>query len=218
MPRPRGPSDPDATRRRIIQAAERCFVAGYHETSLAQIATDAGITAPSVLHYFDNKHALFEEVLRGFWERIAAELAPILTDSRSTEETLNAILTTLGQMEDEDEEMFGAISAALLSGSGLGANAVRDTLLPLCDHIESSLRGGAESAIHPEAPIGEAILYIMAAHGAIHRLGSIAPDETSPVRQAEATLASGVLRAALSWDPERGALPLVGGVAGEHAE
>ena len=51
-------------RLRVLDAAAELFVAqGYAGTTLRQIASEAGIKAGSIYHYFDSKEALFVAVL-----------------------------------------------------------------------------------------------------------------------------------------------------------
>jgi AcrR family transcriptional regulator len=65
-PRARGAYAKTAARRAtIIDAARESFVEhGYEEASLRDIARRAGISLPGLLHHFDNKAQLLNEVLR----------------------------------------------------------------------------------------------------------------------------------------------------------
>lgn len=52
------------SRAKIIDIAFEHFAAnGYHGTSMAKIATEAGISQPGLLYHFPNKPALFQAVL-----------------------------------------------------------------------------------------------------------------------------------------------------------
>lgn len=54
----------DATRRALLDAAQRCFFAvGYHGATLDAIAAHAGFTKGAVYWHFRNKEALFLELL-----------------------------------------------------------------------------------------------------------------------------------------------------------
>ena len=54
----------EAKRRAILMAAARLFNhAGYHATSLDQVAADLGVTKPTIYYYFQNKEALLYECL-----------------------------------------------------------------------------------------------------------------------------------------------------------
>ena len=59
----RRPRDPEATRRDILDAAEALFaMQGYGSTSLAQIARDSNTHKSLILHHFDSKDGLWQEV------------------------------------------------------------------------------------------------------------------------------------------------------------
>ncbi|HPE32399.1 MAG TPA: TetR/AcrR family transcriptional regulator [Parvularculaceae bacterium] len=52
-------------REKILQAAERCFVAsGFHGARMAQIAKEAGMSPGHVYHYFDSKEQIIAEMVR----------------------------------------------------------------------------------------------------------------------------------------------------------
>lgn len=53
------PARAHAQRRRILDAAQRCFIArGFHAASVSEIAAEAGISQGLMYRYFDNKRAM----------------------------------------------------------------------------------------------------------------------------------------------------------------
>jgi len=55
----RGEAHARAQRERILDAAQRCFIAhGFHAASISQIAGEAGISQGLMYRYFDNKRAM----------------------------------------------------------------------------------------------------------------------------------------------------------------
>lgn len=49
----------EAQRLRILDAAQRCFIAhGFHAASISEIAAEAGISQGLIYRYFDNKRAM----------------------------------------------------------------------------------------------------------------------------------------------------------------
>lgn len=58
----------------IVAAARSCFArSGFHQTSIRDIAREAGIRSPSILHYhFESKEQIFLEVVWDTCEEIAA--------------------------------------------------------------------------------------------------------------------------------------------------
>src|SRR5579871_6565096 len=64
-PRPRARRDPEATRARIVAAAERLFAErGYGDVSMPEIARASGVTAGAIYKHFEGKADLFFEVVR----------------------------------------------------------------------------------------------------------------------------------------------------------
>lgn len=81
------------TRDELIAAAERLFHAnGYHATSLAAIAAEAGRTIGAVYSNFDSKEALCLEVLRSWGTARLSRLANAIAGTDGTlEQRLEAI-------------------------------------------------------------------------------------------------------------------------------
>lgn len=79
MPRrPRPLSDPEHPRRRLLAAAAAAFGGqGYERTSLAQIATAAGLPKSSVLYYFPSKQALLLAISLDIHAALQAQLDAI---------------------------------------------------------------------------------------------------------------------------------------------
>ena len=66
---------PDNPRKTYIAIAARQFAdQGYHGTSLASLAKDAGVTKQALLHFFQTKERLYEEVLSDLAHRLLADI------------------------------------------------------------------------------------------------------------------------------------------------
>src|SRR5205809_2273376 len=70
---------PTTSREAILEAARRQFAeAGYELTSIRSIATDAGVNAALVVHFFGSKEQLFRAAVA--WPFDPAELGPRILD------------------------------------------------------------------------------------------------------------------------------------------
>ncbi len=70
--------DTEATRRRLKEAATAEFAEhGPDGTTMARIAERAGINKERLYKYFGDKRTLFETVLTGELDRLAASVAPV---------------------------------------------------------------------------------------------------------------------------------------------
>jgi len=78
---------------RIIDAAVRRFSHfGFHKTTLAEIAEDAGLSRQSLLYYFRDKQALANAVVDAIGQEYLATLNDALSLTRNFEEVLIALV------------------------------------------------------------------------------------------------------------------------------
>jgi AcrR family transcriptional regulator len=188
-----------------VDAAARRFAAqGYAATSLSEIAREAGITAPSLLYHFASKEELFNAVLRDMWTEMRERIEPILAQNLDAEAMLTQALLAVTGYQHDKESLATRLHAALLSGAGIGAEAVQDTLLPLLDDVEAAIRQAAGSPAPALAPIREVLLYIVLAHTAQHQLARLAPGELEHLEAHEPALVIALLQAALTPAPHQG--------------
>ncbi len=83
-----------ARRNQILDAAWSCFsLRGYHQTTMQDIATDAGISAGAIYRYYPSKEA----VLAAITERNTERYMEILADVRSEAQGPMDVLDLLGQ-------------------------------------------------------------------------------------------------------------------------
>jgi|GEM_PF-816674 len=204
MARPRGGPKADETRERIIAAAVSVFAErGLSGATLTQIAANAGMRAPSLLYHFDSKDTLFNEVIRQTYHALSHRVLEALPKSGTGEEIMGALLQVLQGFSDENRDLFRVVNAELLSSQQNGGAAISDTLLPLLERIEMTLRQSSSELIHPDAPIRQVLLYILSAHTVRSNLGELAEDLWGPD---DRELEIGMLLAssALNWQPPKG--------------
>ncbi len=81
------PRDPEATREKILDAAEEVFLAkGYGNAATSEIAEEAGVTKSLIHHHFGSKEGLWTEVkARRFRHYADAQLAMIREEGPTAE-------------------------------------------------------------------------------------------------------------------------------------
>lgn len=120
-------SDEHRERRRnqILQAARRCFVRqGFHQTSMADIFAEAGLSAGAVYGYFKSKNELIAAIAEQAIDDVAGTIAPIVTEDPPP--TLDAVIRQ-GLRATEDFA-FGEDGFARLAPL-VWAEATRDAAL-----------------------------------------------------------------------------------------
>ncbi|HVV12013.1 TetR/AcrR family transcriptional regulator [Amycolatopsis sp.] len=91
-----------ARRAQIVAAAVRCFArAGYHATTMADVATEAGVSKGTPYLYFPSKQALFLALYAewdcGLADRVDAALDALPEhERRSPRRVLHTVATTVG--------------------------------------------------------------------------------------------------------------------------
>ncbi len=79
----------DAKRRHILDAALKVFAEkGYHETSVRDICTAAGVSVGSIYFYFDNKDKIYEAI----YDEIMNALLTLSEDASAGERDLSKVI------------------------------------------------------------------------------------------------------------------------------
>lgn len=119
------PRNADATRTRILDAAQQAFSeTGYSHTGIREIARRAGISSTLLLRYFGSKAGLFEAALRAAmpvgptlaWGRedYAARLAAALADAQS--QIRPPLMIALASGDPEAAAIAAQVTAELAIG------------------------------------------------------------------------------------------------------
>lgn len=92
----------EARRNQILDAAWSCFAKrGFHQTTMQDIATDAGISAGAIYRYYASKEAVLAAITERNTERYAELLADIRSEAKEPMDVLDAIgQTMLATFED----------------------------------------------------------------------------------------------------------------------
>lgn len=93
----------EETRARIVDSALRLFgERGFEGASTREIATDAGVNAPALQYYFDNKEGVYlacvEHLIDRIWEQLATpveQVEQVLAEPQCSDEQLIEVYLTL---------------------------------------------------------------------------------------------------------------------------
>ncbi|MFF0386140.1 TetR/AcrR family transcriptional regulator [Streptomyces sp. NPDC004673] len=101
MPRTVDPALHARRRETILEAAGRLFAEqGFEWTTVAQIASAAGVSSGSVFYYFDDKPSVF----RAVFEQALPENEALIARHQGTEEPLAAILDVVSGLAADAED------------------------------------------------------------------------------------------------------------------
>ncbi|WP_032379360.1 TetR/AcrR family transcriptional regulator [Rhodococcoides fascians] len=83
-----------STRRtELLAIAARMFAQrGYSQTTVRDIADEAGILSGSLYHHFDSKEAMLTEILRQFMDDLRSQFALTVQESASAPEALEGLI------------------------------------------------------------------------------------------------------------------------------
>lgn len=97
------PVDSDDTRERLIAAATRQFAErGFYGASIAQIASEVGLTKQALLYHFKRKDELYSEVLRRIAERLQGAMAAREKTAHSPEQKFEDVLMGFYEVAQEN--------------------------------------------------------------------------------------------------------------------
>ncbi|MBI3245056.1 MAG: TetR/AcrR family transcriptional regulator [Deltaproteobacteria bacterium] len=107
-----GAGEPTMSRREVIEehllevAAKRFASAGYRQTTLEEIAHNAGVAKASMYRYFENKQELLAKIFIKVSNTFASGIQPLLTAALTPEEKLRRAIQELLRTIGENVALF----------------------------------------------------------------------------------------------------------------
>lgn len=158
--RPRGPSQANQLRQRLIAEASALYAeGGYTGVNLSTVAERAGLTKATVFHYFDNKEALVYAIFIALGERLEQAAANWFDASpRSHAGRLEQVIGSLVDFYGADPLNARILCQALLERGRLAPQASAEEELPpvfahfvarFVEFVESGIRAGEFYADRP---------------------------------------------------------------------
>jgi AcrR family transcriptional regulator len=119
-----------STLERILEAASRVFARqGYLGTSVAEVAAEAGLTKPTIYNHFENKAALYGEMLRYVHDRAEAELTLAVADVEPFSEKLKTLVKTLVEFSRRYADLIRVVHSVQSLPEGDGPQVDRKKLM-----------------------------------------------------------------------------------------
>ncbi|GER84031.1 TetR family transcriptional regulator [Thermogemmatispora aurantia] len=104
----------EATRQRILRVAASEFARlGFEQTNINLIAEQAGIGKGTIYLYFENKRALFLEMLRFIAQAHLREIRAALVTGDSLRQRLEALFLAFVRLAEQESDSFHVFMSAL---------------------------------------------------------------------------------------------------------
>lgn len=136
----------DAAKKRILQAAVRCFaVNGYDQTSVRQICEAAEANLAMVSYYYGSKEQLYYAVLDEWFK----DAGPELKQSREIgdpQKELEQFIRTFLHLRKEDQQ-FSMLLRYELSSQSPRSEYIRKLISPYLEHLNHILAAGKEKKL-----------------------------------------------------------------------
>jgi AcrR family transcriptional regulator len=162
-PRPRARRDPEATRRRVIDAAvESILDVGYYESSSNEIARRAGVTWGVIQHQFGTREALLLEVLDDMWARLQASVANADVGTGSLEARLHALLDVLALHYGSPEHLVALQIGLDLANNPNTSAETRRAVIRHADRLARAWQPLSVDTLGPLADDPELVSYTFA--------------------------------------------------------
>jgi AcrR family transcriptional regulator len=129
---PRAPRSAEATRARILDAAEREFAArGFAGARLREIAAAARVQPALIHHYFADKSGLYEAVLDRGLELMHSVSWRVLEGADGVAPLIRGFVDVLVDFYASNEQLLAIVRSETLAGSTLLLDRARERLGPL---------------------------------------------------------------------------------------
>ncbi|WP_394177621.1 TetR/AcrR family transcriptional regulator [Yoonia maritima] len=96
----------------LMLATRRFAQDGFHGTSLARLAKEAGVSKQAILHFFGTKERLYAEVLNALCERLCADIK--ITQTSDPKSHLTAYYARMAASAMDDQQDVQLVVRALL--------------------------------------------------------------------------------------------------------
>lgn len=200
-PQAAAPAEPEARRDQVLRAAEALFArAGYRGVGLREIAAQVGIRAPSLFKHFSSKHALYNEVLRNIFVRLA-EVGARLEDEGPFAARLEAFVHGYVDLVAGDPNVSQLLFRELMERSEVMDPETRAAAFEIYRRIDAFLEAGQRAGefrqvdrFRFQVALTGAILYhSLAARPYAAILNRVAPPDRAAWKRTVLDLARGAL-------------------------
>ena len=158
------PKDP-RRRKRILDEAYRAFSAGgYAGTSLADLAKTLGLSKAALLHHFDNKQALYFEVVTALVRELGAMLAEASTVQGSFEERLDHLGAAFVEVLGTHTGVARLVLSELIGRGPWAAGPGRPLVTATMKYVVAFLRTGVEEGAIAPQPLEHLAMSVIGLH------------------------------------------------------
>ena len=175
MARPKNSATTLATRRAVLDAAERAFAGSGQGARLADIAEQAGIKRPSLLYHYPSKDALHAAVVG----RTFADLGQALLLGRSVPgdfpTQLRSMILAFSGFLRERPSAARIIVQEVIAESGPGQELLLAQAGPVLDGVEAWLREAGADHIRSDVSVRLAMLQLASDVLLRHAAGQLGP-------------------------------------------
>lgn len=177
------------TRDLVLSAAERVFLQrGFHATTVAQIAAEAGRTQGSIYSNFESKDALCQQLLRNHYEGWLSQVALAVMAAENTPAKLD-IVESKWRVMSAETDWIGLTAEYLLAvrHDPQQAQLIRENVAALQAGAKAVFAGQLEAkgfAVQDHPMLDDAVAAIVATGMGLvvnHTLGLVEPDQSTSV-------------------------------------
>jgi TetR/AcrR family transcriptional regulator len=171
MPLPdRSPEEParrernaQATRQRILDAAEREFAArGFAGARLRQIGDTASVQSALIHHYFADKRGLYRAVLDRALLSTSTDSVTLLGSRSDLPGLIEGFVDLLVRFQLEHEHVLAILRHESMSGGDVFAEVCRERARPILEALSASLEDRRRAGeVRDDVPVAQLLLALM---------------------------------------------------------
>jgi AcrR family transcriptional regulator len=137
---------------------------GYHDVSLADIASELGIRAPSLLYHFECKEELLDAVLERFYARGRERVVEALASSGSAGDRIERVVEVVRELWQRNRGLVRIAITELMKPGGVGRKHVFEIAQPTLERVEAVLHDSVSPPVPAAALLRAAMMTVLASH------------------------------------------------------